>query len=125
MAELTLVASSTVSAVRWASRATAMRLKMTGMLSATTPSRGTSTSRASLPRMRNLPKSTGSLPPCRIDLAVRRRHLVEVVVVAALGLGLAHGHAASAVPVGTRGTDAATTPGQRQDQGDQDEQHQG
>src|SRR4051794_29699130 len=82
-AVLTLVASWTLSDVFCASRASLIRVMMIGMLSATTPSSGTSTSRASLPRMRNLPKSTGPLPPCLVDVAVGRGPVVLAAVATA------------------------------------------
>src|SRR3954465_12356842 len=99
-----------------------MRLTTIGTLSVTTPSRGTSTSRPSLPRMRNLPKSTGTLPPCRVDLAVGR-HLVEgAAAVAVVGPLRRDGHAAAGL-VATRRGAAAAAAGQRQDQREQHEQH--
>src|SRR3954447_16427972 len=76
-----------VFAVFCASFAALIRPTTMGTLSATTPSSGTSTSRASLPRMRNLPKSTGSLPPCRVDLAVGRELVVRARAVSAGAVG--------------------------------------
>src|SRR5688572_7128986 len=111
--------------MRWASRAASMRFTTIGTLSATTPSRGTSTSRASLPRMRNLPKSTGSLPPCRVDLVAEGRRRVEVAVAVVVGPARAHVHAASVVRTGGRLLGGAAPAGQRNDDRGQSQQHRG
>src|SRR5689334_2342472 len=105
---------------------------MIGTVRARTPSNGTSTSRASLPRMRNLPKSTGTLPPAAVvrDLAIVRRRVVLAAVRATLAVvagGLDRDvPAALAGLVGQRGAHLAgpaTGPvGGQRDQRDRDDE---